>query len=263
MRGNGQETVLFLANLHGYEWFLSEMPSSNFQVVFIPGLLLTKDLYSAQIADLPAGQTFHVADTTGTDSFEVMAARIAEQTDMDMVVVGLSMGGYVALEVARLYPDRVKGIALLSTNSMAETEERRKQRKELINLSKIGKFKGVTPRLLPRLLSEPAQKDEMLTSRVMQMAADIGQMNFVSQQMAIMERIDQRPNLAQITVPSLVLCGDADLLTPPFQSEETASLLLDVELKILKGIGHLSAMEAPEDVNEALQRLYQRVKANN
>ena len=241
----------------------SEMPSSNFQVVFIPGLLLTKDLYSAQIADLPSGQSYHVADTTGTDSFEVMAARIAEQTDMDMVVVGLSMGGYVALEVARLYPGRVKGIALLSTNSMPETEERRKQRKELINLSKIGKFKGVTPRLLPRLLSEPAQKDEVLTSRVMQMAADIGQENFISQQMAIMERIDQRPNLAHITVPSLVLCGDADLLTPPFQSEETASLLPDVELKILKGIGHLSAMEAPEDVNEALQRLYQRVKAKN
>ena len=233
----------------------------QFQVVFIPGLLLTETLYKAQIADLPEGQSYHVADTTNTDSFTVMAERIISQTELDILPVGLSMGGYVALELARLYPERVRGIALLSTNSMSETPERRKMRQELISLSQIGKFKGVTPRLLPRLLSKPAQQDEALKSTVMDMAAEIGQENFVLQQTAIMHRLDQRPNLPNIKVPSLVLCGDADLLTPPSQSEETAALLPDAELQILDGIGHLSSMEAPEAVNAALRRLYGRIGA--
>lgn len=239
----------------------SDVTGQQFQVVFIPGLLLTKDLYTAQIADLPQDQAYHIADTTGTDSFTEMAERVITQTDLDLVVVGLSMGGYVALELARLFPERVRGIALLSTNSMAETEERRKTRQELINLSQIGKFKGVTPRLLPRLLSEQAQTDEGLRIRVMDMAAEIGQENFVLQQTAIMHRLDQRQNLPHIQVPSLVLCGDVDLLTPPSQSEETAALLPDVELQILEGVGHLSSMEAPDAVNAALRRLYRRVGA--
>ena len=231
---------------------------ANCQIIFIPGLLLTEALFAAQIADLPDGLTYLVADTTGTDSIQEMAKRAAAQTDMDMIVVGLSMGGYVAMELARLYPGRVKAAAFLSTNSSAETKERREIRQGLINLSKIGKFKGVTPRLLPRLLSERAQQDETLTGSVMQMAAEIGQENFVLQQTAIMHRLDQQPHLHHMTMPSLVLCGAADDLTPPFQSEETASLLPDAELQLLDGVGHLSAMEAPEAVNAALRRLYAR-----
>ena len=243
---------------------ISKNPSTDslpYQIIFIPGLLLTADLFEAQIADLPIGQSYMVADTTASDSIQHMAERAAGQADPEFVAIGLSMGGYVAMELARLYPERVKGVGFLSTNSSSETEERRKIRQELINLSKIGKFKGVTPRLLPRLLSEQALQDKILTSSIMNMAADIGQENFVLQQTAIMHRLDQRPHLPDMTVPSLVLCGTADELTPPAQSEETASQLPDAELQILDGIGHLSSMEAPEAVNAALRRLYQRIEA--
>lgn len=234
------------------------MQDIEFQVVFIPGLLLTKDLFDAQIADIPAGLAYHIADTTGCDSITAMAKRVLAQTTSDIVVIGLSMGGYVALEIARLAASRVKGIALLSTNAAGDSKARGAQRREMMELSKLGKFKGVTSRLLPRLLSGTARQNPEIVARVQAMAVKIGRDNFLLQQSAIMNRRDQRPHLLHLQMPALVACGLDDVMTPPEQSKDMAELLPDVELQLFEGVGHLSALEAPALVNAALRRLYAR-----
>ena len=96
---------------------------------------------------------------------------------------------------------------------------------------------------------------------VMDMAAEIGQKHFTSQQYAIMARRDQRPYLPSFHKPSLVLCGMADELTPPQLSEEMAGLLPRAELVLLDKIGHLSSLEAPEEVTQAIIRLIIRAEA--
>ena len=237
------------------------MKQADISIVFIPGLLLTGRLFDAQLAALEAGFTPVIADTTGVNSISDMAQRALSACPGPFVAVGLSMGGYVAQEMARLAPERLRGLALLNTNAMPETPERTKQRQDLIALSKIGKFKGVTPRLIPRLLSEVNQQNASLVSAVMDMAAEIGQENFVLQQTAIMHRRDQRQSLPQLTAPSMVLCGKEDTMTPPAQSEEMHALLPDNELVLIEGAGHLSTMEAPEAVNQALAALYERAEA--
>ena len=95
-----------------------------------------------------------------------MAEKIILKQDSSFVICGLSMGGYVAQMVAHLAPEKVSGLGLLSTSGRADTQERKKQREALIQLSKIGKFKGVTPRLLPHLLSPKALKNETLVQEV-------------------------------------------------------------------------------------------------
>ena len=119
------------------------------------------------------------------------------------------------METARLDASRVQGLGLFSTGARADSEDRRKMRTELIRLSAIGKFKGVTPRLLPKFLSPQALQNKQLTKTVMQMAEAVGQHNFVLQQKAISSRIDQRPYLPSYTSPACVVCGDIDELTPP------------------------------------------------
>lgn len=225
------------------------MKQADISIVFIPGLLLTGRLFAAQLSATDEGFTPIIADTTGLDSISDMAERALSTIPGPFVAVGLSMGGYVAQEMARLAPDRLRGLGLLNTNAMPETPERTKQRQDLIALSKIGKFKGVTPRLIPRLLSQSNQQNEPLVRAVMQMAADIGQENFVLQQTAIMHRRDQRQTLPHITAPAMVLCGKEDTMTPPAQSEEMHGLLQNGELVLVDGAGHLSTMEAPEAVN--------------
>ena len=123
----------------------------------------------------------------------------------------------------------------------------------------MGKFKGITPRLLSRFLSPAALKNETLSSAVMVMGEAVGQHNFALQQQAIMNRHDQMDTLAQFQKPSLVLCGDLDELTPPELAYQMADVLTDVELVILPNVGHLSAMEAPDEVTAALLRLLGRI----
>lgn len=231
------------------------------QLVLVPGLLCNGDLFLAQQAALADRADIHIANTLGQSSIQQMADRVLAELSGPFVIAGLSMGGYVALAVARAAPDRVMGLGLLSTNAIADSEEKKQQRRDLIALSKMGKFKGVTPRLLPRLLSRTAQQDEKLVGRVMAMAEQIGQANFTCQQQAIMDRPDMCPHLPAMQMPSLVLCGTQDVLTPPEQAEQMDRLLPASQLHLLDGIGHLSSMEAPDAVSAALGQLLDRAGA--
>lgn len=231
------------------------------QLIFIPGLLCTKAIFKAQFDAFEGLANCHVADTTGMDDVTKMAEKALADVEGDFAVVGFSMGGYVALEIARLAPSRMKGLAMVSTSSRPDTPEKKSARQALIELSRIGKFKGVTPRLLPRFFSEASLQDEAKTSIVLKMGAEIGQENFMLQQNAIMGRRDQRPNLPSITQPSVVICGTKDVLTPPEESEESARLLPNADLHLLDDIAHMSTLEAPEAVNKALLAWYQRIEA--
>lgn len=228
------------------------------QLIFIPGLLCTEALFASQIKAFEGLYDIRIAPTTSRSSITDMAEAARELITDRAVIVGLSMGGYVALELALRYPEAVAGLGLLSTSARADDDERRKMREELIRLSSIGRFKGVTPRLLPRFLSPEALADDTITSTVMSMAEKIGQENFVLQQRAIIARQDQRPNLSALSMPSLVLCGLQDELTPSYLSEEMADKLGNAELVLIERCGHLSTLEAADTVNSALQRLIER-----
>jgi pimeloyl-ACP methyl ester carboxylesterase len=231
------------------------------KLVFVPGLLCTDALFQPQIDALSASHSIHIAQTTDCETIDQMVEYMLDSVSGEIIVIGLSMGGYVAQEAARIAPDRISAIALLSTSAQPDDEARKRQRHELINLSENGRFKGVTPRLLPRFLSAEALEDEAMCQTVMDMAAEIGQKHFTSQQYAIMARRDQRPYLPSFHKPSLVLCGMADELTPPQLSEEMAGLLPRAELVLLDKIGHLSSLEAPEEVTQAIIRLIIRAEA--
>ena len=202
-------------------------------LVFVPGLLCTSTLFEKQIKLLKKTHKIVVADTTGLDSISGMAERILGQTDGPLILFGLSMGGYIAMETARLDPGRVAGLGLFSTGARADTEEKRRMREELVRLSTLGEFKGITPRLLPKFLSPRALQNKQLKHKVMQMAKTIGKNNFVLQQRAISDRIDQRPHLISYAGPSSVICGDIDELTPSELSIEMAKLLPNCELMLL------------------------------
>jgi pimeloyl-ACP methyl ester carboxylesterase len=230
----------------------------QFTPIYIPGLLCTEFLFAKQRSAL--SQAGLIADTRRHDSITEMAQVALDQCLGAVVPVGLSMGGYVALEMARLAPGRMAGMALLSTNAGPDTKERRNERREAIKLSAHKGFKGITRDFLPKLISKSANADEVLVSKILAMAADVGQLGFVRQQTAILGRRDQRDTLAGFAAPVLVLCGTMDLLTPPAFSVEMADLIPNSALCLLDGIGHLSSLEAPEAVTAALTALFCRIE---
>lgn len=222
-------------------------------LVLIPGLLCNRELWAHQIAHLAHLATISVADVTQDDSIAAMAARLLARAPARFALAGLSMGGYVAQEVVRQAPDRVARLALFDTSARPDTDDQRDRRRGLIDLSRRGQFKGVTPRLLPLLIHPDRLDDTLLVGRIAAMAEDVGQAGFVRQQTAIMGRIDGRPSLPLIACPTFVVGGEDDLLTPPEVMREIADLIPGAVCHLLPRCGHLATMEAPERVTDLME----------
>jgi pimeloyl-ACP methyl ester carboxylesterase len=224
-------------------------------LVLVPGLLCDAALWRGQVEDLTDIAESWVADVTRDDSITAMAQRVlAEAPAGRFALAGLSMGGYVAQAIARLAPERVERLALLDTSARADTPEQTARRRGLIELAEKGEFQGVTPRLLPVFLHPDRLDDKPLTEAVMAMTARVGKDAFLRQQRAIMDRIDNRPNLSAIRCPALVLCGRQDLLTPLEWSEEIASHIPGARLAVIEDCGHLSTMERVWEVSVELRQ---------
>jgi pimeloyl-ACP methyl ester carboxylesterase len=220
-------------------------------LILLPGLLCDMALWQYQLSALAEFAEPCVADLTGADTMAALAETVLATAPARFALAGLSMGGYVAFEIMRRAPERVSRLALLDTSARPDSEAQRERRLGLIELAQIGSFKGVTPRLLPLMLHEKHLVPPF-TGIVTAMAERVGQTAFLRQQRAILGRIDSRPSLAAISVPTLVLCGDADILTPPAQAEEIAAGIPGARLSLVEGSGHLSTLEQPEAVNRAM-----------
>lgn len=221
-------------------------------IVLVPGLNCSARLYAEQIPALWRFGPVQVADHTRDDSMEAIAAAILAHAPPRFALVGLSMGGYIALTMVRQAPARVHKLALLDTSARPETPEQSERRKPQIALAQGGHFAQVPPLQFPVFVHRNRQHDEALRARVRSMAEETGAEAFLRQQKAIMTRPDMRPLLASIACPTLVLVGDGDELTPPPLSEEIAAGIAGSRLVVIADCGHLSTMERPEAVNREL-----------
>lgn len=223
-------------------------------LLLLPGLLCDAALWAPQVEALADIADCRVADLTQDESVAEMAKRALADMPERFAVAGLSMGGYVALELMATVQGRIDRLALIDTSGRADTPEQLRRRRGLIQLADRGEFKGVTPRLLPMLIHPARTGDAALTQVVMDMAERVGKDAFLRQQKAIMGRPDRRPLLPKIHVPTLVVCGNEDALTPVELSRELASGIATSRLVVVPDCGHLASIERPEATTSAMRR---------
>jgi pimeloyl-ACP methyl ester carboxylesterase len=224
-------------------------------LVLLPGLLCDAALWAPQVEALSDLCRVFVADLTRDDTISAMAARVlAEAPTGRFALAGLSMGGYVAMEIMRRAPERVARLALLDTRARLDSQEETERRQELIRIAQQERgFTPVTNRMLPLLVHPDRIKDAPLAEVIRGMAERVGVEGYVRQQTAIMSRADSRSDLGRIACPTLILCGRQDLLTPLAMHEELAALIPGARLVVVEHCGHLSTLERPEEVNAALR----------
>lgn len=218
-----------------------------------PGLLLDERLWRHQLPALADIADCRVPDFSTQESIAAMARDVLKLMPRHFALAGLSMGGYVALEVVAQAPERVTHLALLDTRAVTDTPEEAARRRALMELSQKGQFKGVTPKLLPLLLHPVHLKNQALTRLVMDMAESLGREAFVRQQKALLNRADRARLLPTIVQPTLVLCGRQDALTPLPLSQAMARAIPAARLVVVEDSGHLTPLEQPEAVNRALR----------
>ncbi len=225
-------------------------------LVLLPGLLCDAALWRHQSEALEGDAHIVIPDLSAHDDVSRLARAVLADLPARFCLAGLSMGGYVALEIMRQAPDRVERLALLDTSAHADTERQARRRRGLIALSGRGTFKGVTPRLLPQLVHPSRLEDRALTDTITAMASRIGRDGFINQQRVIASRQDSRPMLPTITCPTLVLCGRDDQMTPPDLSREIASAVPNAELVLIDACGHLPPLEQPERTTDLLAKWF-------
>jgi len=220
--------------------------------VLIPGLLATADLYGPQLSALWSFGAVQIADTRRAETIEEMAAQALAAAPSHFALVGLSMGGYVAMEMIRQAPDRIGRVALLDTSARADTPEQTERRLALVEETESGGFGAVVENIFAHAVHPDRRGDEALRGLFHAMAFTVGPEAFVRQQGAIMARREALSVLPSCTGPALVAVGEEDLVTPPARAREIADGLSGSRLLIVPGCGHVSTLERPDRITAAL-----------
>jgi pimeloyl-ACP methyl ester carboxylesterase len=223
-------------------------------LLLLPGMMCDERQWQAQVAAIEIPISY--ADTTQADNFSDMAAAVLAGAPQQFAMAGLSMGGILAFEIWRQAPHRVTHIALLDTNPHAEAPERQSMRLKQIKEATAGRLRQLAiESLKPLYLAEKHRNDPELLQTILDMALDLGPDVFHRQSLALRDRCDSVPTLPGIHCPTLVLCGDEDSLCPVEYHELMAARIPHARLRVLKQCGHMSPLEQPEEVTQALQVL--------
>jgi pimeloyl-ACP methyl ester carboxylesterase len=205
---------------------------------------------SARAAIEEAGYETVAPDLPGPEPdarMEAWGERVLGLVDGEFVPVGVSMGGYLAFELWRRAPERIRALVLANTRATPDTPEAREARDETIRvLGESGKavfWSGLAAKLVARNASVEGLDRIVLEQPIT---------GLVSALEALRDRPDSRPTLATILVPVLVIAGEEDELIPVSEAEAMAAELPNARLVRVPGAGHLTPLERPEEFNRML-----------
>lgn len=180
---------------------------------------------------------------------------LLDRLGLDRVVLGgISMGGYLAFECLRLFPERVSGLVLANTRPDPDSEEMREGRKEMAHRVSREGVDVLIELMMPRLLAEKTRKnDPAVVELVKTMILESSPDGVVAALGAMRDRPDSTPLLGEIDVPTLVVGGEEDAVSTPEVMGAMAGEIPHARHVVLAGAGHLSNLENPEGFNNALE----------
>jgi 3-oxoadipate enol-lactonase len=238
-------------------------------LLWLHGFPLSSAIFDEQLAiegvrhvvpDLPGfGGAPPSEDELTMEDYARMAIEELDRLGIEKAVfAGVSMGGYICFAAYRLAPERFSGLILIDTRETADDGEARKGRYD--SIAKV-RAEGVTPiveAMLPKMLT-PAASD-VTRERVRTIMASASPAGVITALSAMAGRSDSSSLLTAIDVPTLIIVGEEDPITPPKDAERMAASLRDVTLVKIPGAAHLSNVEKPEEFNGAVETFLARLR---
>jgi pimeloyl-ACP methyl ester carboxylesterase len=220
--------------------------------LLVPGLNCDARVYAGVARVLWQHGPITIANHTGGDRMEAIAAAILADAPPRFALAGFSMGGYLAFEILRQAPARVQKLCLLDTSAAPDAPEATETRRRRIALAEGGRFGAVVEQSFPLSVHPDNVTNPDLYSIHRAMAEANGPQVYVAQQQAIIRRPDSRGDLAGIGVPTLIVVGEGDQITPPAAAAEMHAGIAGSRLATIARAGHLALLEQPEPVHAAL-----------
>ncbi|MEQ1769583.1 MAG: alpha/beta fold hydrolase [Devosia sp.] len=220
-------------------------------VLLIPGLNADARVFRAVTEALWATDGVMVANHLGGEGMAEIARRILADAPPTFALAGFSFGGYLAFEILRQAAERVTHLALIDTSARPDTSASTETRRQRIAQTRAGKFSLVVQQSFANSVHPDHQQDDTLKSLHSGMALSNGPDAYVRHQEAIIGRPDSLPLLASIAVPTIVIVGEADQITPPEVATEMHSGIAGSRLAVIPKAGHLALLEQPDAVVRA------------
>lgn len=207
-------------------------------LVLLPAMGSDGQLWARQVTDLADVAHAELGDLTVDDTLAGMAARVLAHAPRRMAVAGVSLGGYVALEMIRQAPERIERLALFATRGTMQVRPR-----TVGEQGSLATAPHADPTLTP-IISGPVQA----------MAERVGAAVFERQQRALLARPDIGPAIDAVRVPTLVVIGERDRICLPEDARALADRIPDARFHVIRHCGHLAPMERPGEVTMLLRR---------
>ena len=228
------------------------------QVVFLPGLVCDHAVFTSQRVFLESkGYRTLIIDYGDADSLADMAAIALQQGADQFILIGHSMGGRVAGEVMRMAPERVSQLVLMDTGHKplvtgSQGDAEVAGRMALVDMAKQEGMAKMGLQWLQGMVLPDRLTDAKLVAEIVAMIDRKTPQQFANQQRALIHRPDLTPVLAQIHCPTLFIAGDSDSWSPLERHHDMAALVANAEVIGIAESGHMSTMEQPQAVNEAI-----------
>lgn len=230
-------------------------------VLLLPGMLNDASLWDAVASQLEASLDIRRAPTWTQASVPAMAdaawpllADLAP--DASVVIVGFSLGGYVAIDMLARPQRRLSAAVLLSTSARPEAPESQAAREKT-----IAGLRKNHARMVEGIAGFVSHQPET-AQRILPMMLAVGMDTAIAQNQAVGQRQDHRAALAKLALPVAVLCGEQDRVTPPALSQELAASIPGATLALVKECGHMLPVEQPAPVVQAIRDAVERSRHN-
>ena len=232
------------------------------ELVLIPGLVSDRQAWrDVEQELLNKGLKTTIADISKADSLTSMAQTILDQTDGPLIPVGHSMGGRVAMEIARLAPERLEGLVLVATGAHPLAEGELPKRERVIELANTQGMQALCDQWLPPMMApDTCKSDSQLYRTLEQMVLDAGAEVHERQIRALIARPDARSVLESLSAPTLFVAGEYDGWSTPDQHRAMAALVgnAPVDVEVVAGAGHFLQAEQPIVFTQLLLNWLQR-----
>ena len=234
-------------------------------LMLLPGLMCDHAVWEPLLPWLTKDRECRMVDHGQADSLVQMAKQLLQDAPAHMVLAGHSMGARVALEVLRLAPDRVKGVALLDTGYLPKPtgeagEEEARKRFHLLKIAQEQGVRAMANVWVQGMVHPDRLADTELIERILRMfdrkSADI----FANQIHALLNRPDGSDVLRAIDVPTLLMCGKQDAWSTPAQHQAMNALATHATFDVIDDAGHMAPMERPEAVAASMLRWLAQIK---
>lgn len=224
------------------------MTDSPVPLLLIPGFMLDESLWADFVVHLPDDWPLHHADTTSDDTIAAIAARIVSNAPPRFVLIGFSLGGYIARQIAADYPARIIALVLVASSARADTPAQiASKRRTLASLS-AHRFSGLSYRSIAETLHPARRRDTLLITRIRGMSRRLGYVVFARQWLL------ERSGVPSSTIdcPTLVVASKQDEIRPPAETKELAAAIPGAGLLWLDAAGHMLPLEQPEALAEQI-----------